>query len=149
VVQPGLAVSAHEQRAWVIGAARSAEVNLRTLAVRYRGEPRHLTSTLKGGPVVGSAREVQWLSPGRLVVVGWDATRDDRGEIVFEPTGLRLLDTTNWSDRTIHPRAQLFYIRGPRLLTIAPGEPDCEAALLTAYTLSGLESYRARETRDR
>jgi hypothetical protein len=145
VIQPGLAVSPREPRAWVVGAAEAAEVDLETLAVRYRGKERHPSATLKE-PVVGSARDVQWLSPGRLVVAGWDATRKDGGRIVFEPTGIRLLDTASWSDRTIHARAQLVYVRPPRLLTIAPGE-GCTTLALTAYTLSGAELYRVCEQR--
>lgn len=98
-------------------------------------------------PVVGSARDAQWLSPGGLVVAGWDAAHDSGGEIVFEPSGLRLLETTGWTDRTVHPRAMLFYVRPPRLLTIAPGEPDCAAPMLTAYTLAGAEAYRVCDDR--
>jgi hypothetical protein len=144
VSAPGLAVSPFNPLAWVIGAAGSAEVNLETLAVRYRGRTRQPASTVKE-PVIGTAREARWLSPGQLVVAGWDARRNDGGRIVFEPSGLRVLDTTSWSDRTIHPRALLFYVRGPHLLTIAPAEPECTAPLLTAYTLSGVESYRVCE----
>jgi hypothetical protein len=64
---------------------------------------------------------------------------------VFKPTGLRLLDTTSWSARTIHPHALLFYVRAPHLLTIAPGRPGCAAPEVTVYTLSGEESYRVCE----
>jgi hypothetical protein len=146
-IQPGLALSPASSRAWVIGAGRSAEVDVHTLAVRYRGEPRHRLSPQKA-PVVGSARDAQWLSPsGRLVVAGWDAAHDSGGKIVFEPSGLRLLETTGWTDRTVHPRAVLFYVRPPRLLTIAPGEPDCAAPMLTAYTLAGAEAYRVCDDR--
>jgi hypothetical protein len=130
----------------VIGAGRSAEVDVHTLAVRYRGEPRHWLSPQKA-PVVGSARDAQWLSRGRLVLAGWDAAHDSGGEIVFEPSGLRLLETTGWTDRTVHPRALLFYVRPRLLLTIAPGKPDCGAPMLTAYTLAGAEAYRVCDDR--
>lgn len=144
-MQPGLAVSPTKPRAWVIGAGRSAEVNLQTLAIRYRGEPRH-PSSIQKEPVVGSARDAQWLSPGRLVVAGWDAARNDRGKIVFEQSGLRVLETTGWTDRPIHPRALLFYVRRPHLLTIGP-ESGCAAPVLAAYTLTGAEAYRVCEKR--
>jgi hypothetical protein len=145
VIQPGLAVSPREPRAWVIAAKRSADVDLRTLAVRYRGAERHPSSSQKE-PVVGSARDAQWLSPGRLVVAGWDAAGDGRGKIVFEQSGLRLLETTGWTDHTIHSRALLFYIRPRQLLTIADGAPDCVGPMMTAYTLAGAEVYRVCES---
>jgi len=140
--QPGLAASPTEPRAWVIGAGRSADIDLQSLAIRYRGELRRPASSQKE-PVVGSSRSAQWLSPGRLVVTGWDTARDDRGEIVFEQSGLRLIETTGWTDFTIHPRALLFYVRPRQLLTMAPG--DCEGPELTAYTLAGAEAYRVCE----
>lgn len=145
-IQPGLALSPEKPRAWVIAAGGSVEVDLQTLAVRYRGEPRHRLSPQKP-PVVGSARDAHWLSPGRLVVAGWDANRDHRGEIVVEPSGMRLLETTAWTDRTLDPRALLFYVRPRRLLTIAPGQPDCAAPMLTAYTPAGVEVYRVCDDR--
>jgi hypothetical protein len=144
-VIPGLAVSRREARAWVIGARRSAEVDLRTLAVRYHGEPRHLS--LQKVPLVGSARDAQWLPSGELVVTGWDAARNERGEIVSIPSGLRLLEPRGWTDRLIHPRAPLFYVRSDQLLTIGPGEPECATPMLTAYTLAGSQLYRVCEAR--
>jgi hypothetical protein len=144
-VIPGLAVSRRVARAWVIGARRSAEVDLRTLAVRYHGEPRHLS--LQKVPLVGSARDVQWLPSGELVVTGWDAVRNEQGEIVSIPSGLRLLEPRRWTDRLIHPRAPLFYVRSNQLLTIGPGEPECATLMLTAYTLAGSELYRVCEDR--
>jgi hypothetical protein len=144
-VVPGLAVSRSEARAWVIGARRSAEVNLRTLAVRYQGEPRHLS--LQKGPIVGSARDVRWLSSGELVVAGWDARRNEQGKIVTIPSGLRLLEPRGWSDRLIQPRALLSYVRSNQLLTIGPGDPECATPMLTAYTLAGMQLYRVCEAR--
>jgi len=144
-VGPGLALSRREARAWVIGARRSAEVDLGTGAVRYYGEPRHLS--LQKVPIVGSVRDVQWLPSGELVVSGWDAARNDRGEIVGPPSSLRLLEPTGWTDRIVHPHAVLFYVRPNRLLTIAPGKPDCATPALTAYTLSGTQVYRICEDR--
>jgi hypothetical protein len=144
-VIPGLAVSRREARAWVIGARRSAEVDLRTLAVRYHGEPRHLS--LQKVPLVGSARDAQWLPSGELVVTGWDAARNERGEIVTTPSGLRLLEPRGWTDRLIHPRAPLFYVRSNQLLTIGPGERECATAMLTAYTLAGSQLYRICDAR--
>jgi hypothetical protein len=144
VVQPGLAVSPSQPRAWVIGAARSAEIDLQTLAVRYRGERRQPASSQKE-PVVGSSRDAKWLAPDTLVTAGWDSARDDRGKIVYEQTGLRLLETTGWTDRTIHSRALLSYVRRPHLLTMAPGEPGCDGPELAAYTLAGAEAYRVCE----
>jgi hypothetical protein len=146
VAAPGLAVSPSEPVAWVIGAGRSAEVDLVTLAVRYRGEPRRPASAQKE-PVVGSARHAQWLSPGRLVVTGWDAVRTNAGSIVSESHGVRLLDTAGWTERTIHPSVLLFYVRPPHLLTVGPGASDCPTSVLTAYTLNGVESFRVCERR--
>ena len=145
-VVPGLAVAPREPVAWVVAAGRSAEVDLETLAIRYRGEPRHPSSRQKV-PVVGSARHAEWLSPGRLVVTGWDAARADGRGIVSKSHGVSVLDTAAWTERTIHPGVLLFYVRPPHLLTIGPGEPECGWSVLTAYTLAGVESYRVCEQR--
>jgi hypothetical protein len=113
---PGLAVDAASARAFVVQAgAPVAEIDLHRLSVRYHelSEPISLLGRLhdwlepkaEAKAMQGPQRQAIWLGDGRLAVTGVDseASVDARGQEqeTDTPAGLKLIDTRNWSVRTL------------------------------------------------
>lgn len=117
--EPGLAVDPYGRKAFVIGADSSvAEVDLRSLTVEYHSlneraslvkrfrnwlEPE---AVAKGS--LGGLRLHAELADGFLAVAGENGSG---------PAGLRVIDTTTWTTRTIEPRATGFVFAGASLVT--------------------------------
>lgn len=98
--QPGLAVDASGETAFVVGAAgRLAEVDLAALDVRYH-EVRTPARRAKGGD--GSSWQARW-EAGTLVVSGYNGPR-------FAGNGLRFIDTRTWVGRVVDPAMGAFSI---------------------------------------
>jgi hypothetical protein len=99
----GLAVDTAGNRAFVVGAGEPiAEVDLASLAVTYHGGTRTLAKVLDG-----PYREATWLANGAIAVTGYDGhvAKDAGGNLTESetPAGLTLVDTHDWSARTIDP----------------------------------------------
>jgi hypothetical protein len=113
VAQPGLAVSPDGSRAVVVpGGSRVLDVDLRTLAVAERelSEPVSLLGRLRAwlepqalakGPLEGPVRSAAWLPGDRIAVAGWDYRQVGDRAMVSEAAGVRLIDTRDWSVRTL------------------------------------------------
>jgi hypothetical protein len=98
VRSPGFAVDPTTHRAFVVGSDLTvAEIDLDTLAVRYRGGSARSLAKYVSGPT----RDAIWLGNGLLAVTGTDYADDDTNG---QPIGLRLIDTHDWSTRLVDPK---------------------------------------------
>jgi hypothetical protein len=125
---PGLAIDPATARAFVVQAAAPvAEINLHRLSVRYHGlsEPISLLGRLhnwvepeaEAKAMQGPQRQAVWLGDGRFAVTGvdYEASVDNRGQEqeTDTPAGLKLIDTRNWSVRTLdHTTSSIVYASG-------------------------------------
>lgn len=138
---PGLAVDPVGRRAFVVGGgARVAEVELATMRVAYHVPDEPVSwlgrlrewfepAALAKGESEGPVRSARWLGEGLLAVSGWDAH-------VTEPpraAGLKLIDTGDWTVRTLDPETGGFTAAGQILLA----HGCCFARGLTAYDRDG------------
>lgn len=119
--RPGLALDRERNRAFVVGAgAPVAEVDLTTLSVQYHElgtpvsllgrlrdwlEPEAVAKVMPNGP----ERHARWLGNGYLAVWGLDntTTLDQRGngQMRQSAAGVKLIDTHDWSVRTLDRQA--------------------------------------------
>jgi hypothetical protein len=131
--KPGLALDRERNRAFVVGAgAPVAEVDLSTLEVRYHDlgapvsllgrmrdwlEPAAVAKVLPNGP----ERHARWLGSGYLAVWGVDnsTTLDQRGngQTRQSAAGVTLIDTRDWSLRTLDAQASGLAVADGTLLT--------------------------------
>lgn len=157
---PGLAVDPNGARAFVVQAgAPVAEVDLRTLAVRYHepAEPISLLGRLRDWlePTAqakaqeGPRRQALWLGNGLLAVTGTD-THASLGlsgrEAQWDaPAGLKLIDTRRWSIRTLDPRTSAATVAAGTLLGFGilwdSRSHKLAGSGLTAYALDGSRRY--------
>lgn len=145
--EPALAVDAAGRRAFVVGADTSvAEVNLRSLAVEYHSvsERSSLAKRLRNwvepqaaakGPLGGLRLQAQFVD-GFLAVAGENGSG---------PAGLRVIDTTSWTTRTIEPRATGFVFVGTSLATFQgalydPDDPKGGIGL-KGYSIDGRQLF--------
>jgi hypothetical protein len=163
---PGLAVDPRGRRAFVVGPELVAEVDLANLAVSYR-QPQPARSVLsrlfgwldppahaKGAS--GPTRTAHWLGGGLLAVSGTDedVVEDARGQQHnrIRAAGLSLIDTRNWSHRTIDEGAAAVQIAGDLLLATGssfdPATGDGKSIGLTAYGLDGRERFQLFDGRE-
>jgi hypothetical protein len=109
--QPGLAISADSSRAFVVSPGQIAAVDVATLQVSYHrlGAASRGLQSVEKGPLDGSSRVAMWARPGQLLVSGIDehGSIDAQGRMLYDPrpVGLQLVDTTDWSAKTIDPNA--------------------------------------------
>jgi len=157
---PGLAVDPAGARAFVVQAgAPLAEVDLRNLQVRYHtlSEPISLLGRLhnwlepkaEAKADEGPTRQALWLGQGMLAVTGFDghAGIDPRGGQAewATPAGLKLIDTRNWSVRTLDPRVTNAVLASGTLLTFGilwdSRNQTMSGSGLTAYNLDGSRRF--------
>jgi hypothetical protein len=126
--EPALAVDAEGRHAFAIGADSSvAEVDLRSLTVEYHSLSERVSPAERvrnwlepeaaaKGPLGGLRLHAE-LADGFLAVAGENGSG---------PAGLRVIDTTDWTTRTIEPRATGFVFAGTSLVTFqgALYDPD-------------------------
>jgi hypothetical protein len=105
--------------------------------------------------VSGPTRSARWLGDGRLAVTGADDELiTDRGnrEQRSRPAGLRIVDTRDWTYRTIDPHAIAVHVAGRLLLATGQSAylaPDDEkTGGMTAYTLDGQRRWSLFPGRD-
>jgi len=153
---PGLAVDAAGDRAFVVGGnAPVAEIDLATLAVSYHElstsislfsrvrnwlEPAAAAKMPSSGPM----RYARWLGNGVLAVWGSDihVTGSGRSVESFETAaGVKLIDTRNWSVRTLDGNASRLAVADGTLLVSASlwssAEGKAAGIGLTAYRPDG------------
>jgi hypothetical protein len=140
--RPGLAIDHANARAFVVQAGSPvAEIDLRTLQVLahpplLRGRAPDVTS--------GATRDALWLGNGLLAVTG----SDSRSSGAATPAGLTLVNTVDWSARTIDRRATDAAVwsglwRGCTLLTSSyrySGGRTLGSGL-TGYSLAGARRF--------
>jgi len=133
---PALAVDSGRRRAYVVSSRPHAvEVDLRRRRVRHhRLVPRtslldRLRELLEpyaaASPEVGPVRSAKWIGAARIALSGYDAhvvwRRDGGVDAESRPAGLRVIDTRNWSVRTLDERAAAFDAAAGLLLTSGRG----------------------------
>jgi hypothetical protein len=131
---PALAVDPGGERAYVVQAdGPAAEVDLRTLQVAYHdlNAPRSLVSRLSSWLTPpaeakasdGPRRDGRWLGDGLIAVTGSDDSRmvDQKGNVSYRtaPAGLAIVDTHDWTVRTLDSRADAVEVGGGVLLATA------------------------------
>ena len=156
-ILPGFAVDAEGRRAFLAAADGAvAEVDLATLAVaRHSLSGRSLLDRLfaflqpaaNAKALEGPQRRAEWLGGGLLAVGGVDYTtqRDAQGRLSTRArgAGLHVVDTRDWSMRTLSRDATSFFPAGDVLVTRAWGGPDPHAQNdLIAYGVDGRERFR-------
>ncbi len=157
---PGLALDPASGRAFVVQAgAPVAEVDLRRLTVRYHelAEPiswlgrlhEWLEPKAEAKAMQGPERRAAWLGDGHLAVTGVDyqAMVDSNGQEqeLDQPAGLKLIDTRDWSVRTLdHTTSSVTYTGGV-LFAFGTSWDSRTSKMsgsgLTAYDPDGRELY--------
>jgi hypothetical protein len=155
---PGLALDQEGERAFVVSAGRLevAEVDLAGRSVRYHeldqrvsllGRLRDLlepAAEAKGADL-GQTRSARWLGGGLIAVTGQDERPPVEGvrgpEQVVRPFGLRLIDTSGWTIRTIDSRSSQALAAADALVAANdaydPVTGRSTANGLVAYSLEG------------
>jgi hypothetical protein len=156
--EPALALDPDGQRAFVVGAGEPvAEVDLASLEVAYHelGRPVSLLERFLGwidpvaeakGPITGPTRVGIFVGEGLLAVSGSDARGSIDREGVYrqtsEPAGLELVDTHEWTLRTLDPEATFVASSAGTLLAYG-AVTDAEGSSTITETMSGagLKAY--------
>jgi hypothetical protein len=156
VAQPGLAVSPDGSRAVVVpDGSRVLDVDLRTLAVAERdlSEPVSLLGRLRAwlepaalakGPLEGPVRSAAWLPGDRIAVAGWNYRQIGDRAMVSEAAGLRLIDTRDWSVRTLAEGATAVAAAGDSLLAFGgtQGPEGFRGIGLRGFGTDGREQFQ-------
>ena len=149
---PALAVDSGRRRAYVVSSRPHAvEIDLRrrrvsdhrlvaqaSLLDRLREllEP----SAAAASAEVGVVRRAAWIGEGRIALSGYDADAvwppDGGVEGERRPAGLHVIDTRDWSVRTLDERASSFVAAAGLLLTSGPGGRG-----LAAYSPEGRDTF--------
>lgn len=157
---PGLAVDPASARAFVVQAgAPVAEIDLRRLSVRYHelSEPISLLGRLhdwlepkaEAKAMQGPQRQAVWLGDGHVAVTGvdYEASVDSRGQDqeTDTPAGLKLIDTRNWSVRTLDHTTTSIVSSSGVLFAFGSSWDSRTSTMkgsgLTAYDAGGHELY--------
>ena len=149
--EPALAVDPAAYRAYVVQpSGPAAAVDLRTLAVSYHdlSAPRSvldrfsawLSPPAQAKGIDGPRRTATWLGDGLLTVTGSDehAVRKAGSiEMGFDPAGLAIVDTRDWSIARLDPGADTAWVADGLLLAtgrrLAFGQPLATGMGLAAY----------------
>jgi hypothetical protein len=151
--EPGLAVDTAGGIAYVAdGGGLVARVDLRDLSVTYHTPAKTLldrfgawlTPPAQAKAISGPSRTAVWLGDGLLAVTGADyfATRK-RGTYVVSnaPAGLRVIDTRDWTARTIDPEASSLALAEGVLLTAGGRYRSNSTGTGTISTGEGIAAY--------
>ena len=151
---PGLALDAAGGRAFVVGGGSPiAEVDLRSLTVRYR-EPARKASLLgrlrswlepeahAKGPIVGSRRTARWLGGGFLAFTGEDGRLAGSERVDATVAGVTLVDTSSWEARTLVARANTIAFAAGTLVASLSDPFDPRAGIgLRGYSREGKQRF--------
>ena len=149
---PGLTVDPDAGAAYLVAAGPMlvARIDLASGAVEYHeleavGPARPAVAAK--GSVAAWLRHASWLGDGRIAVTGLyePPLRAGRRPQPPRPFGARLIDTRDWTIRTLHPDAMFVHRAGERLLangTVwrAGGKPDTSTGLL-AFDMQGRRAF--------
>jgi hypothetical protein len=159
-VTPGLAIDREGRRAFIVTAARTvAEISLRDLAVEYHtlSEPisllgrlrNWLEPTAEAKLIDGPQRKAAWLGDGVIAVTGADysTVADANGEpqVHVRAAGLSLVDTRDWSIRTLDEETSDLSVAGSRLLAFGDtswGDPSAKGIGLVGYDFDGRRLFQ-------
>jgi hypothetical protein len=161
-VTPGVAVDDAGRRAFVVGAGTPvAEVDLETHAVKYHDltAPVSLLGRLHDwlqpaaeakAPPNGPQRFARWLGNGYLAVWGVDNESwvDPQGGEQWRQAavGVKLIDTRDWSVRTLDGQASALAVADRTLLTFGAlsdsGRPKMAGVGLRAYLADGTRRFQ-------
>lgn len=149
---PGLTVDPDAGAAYLVAAGPMlvARIDLASGAVEYHDleaiGPAKPAVAAKGS-VAAWSRHAIWLGDGRIAVTGHyePPFRPGQRPPPPRPFGVRLIDTRDWTMRTLHPDAMFVYRTGERLLangTVwrAVGRPATRTGLL-AFDLQGRRAF--------
>lgn len=151
---PGLAVEPAGRRALVVPAGGEvAEVSLNNLRVTYHSlsQPVSLLERFRNWLepaaqakiIEGPIRQAVWLPSGLVAVTGANYKVSDENEVISDPAGLSLIDTSDWSVRMINERVDGVLLAGERLIAFEPYcADDQESYGFAAYDLEGDELFR-------
>jgi hypothetical protein len=120
--QPGLTVDPAGERAYVVAARERplvAAVDLRTGAVEYHEPAEAPTARAAKGNIDARGRDARWLGSDSIAVTGFRTRPERRGDRFpppDEPYGVRLIDTSDWTIRTLAERPNQLLVTGDRLL---------------------------------
>jgi hypothetical protein len=99
-----------------------------------------LVPSAAAGPEVGGVRRAAWIGGGRIALSGYDADAVWRPDGALEaerrPAGMHVIDTRDWSVRTLDERASGFVAVAGLLLTGGP-----EGRGLAAYSPDGRDRF--------
>jgi hypothetical protein len=129
---PGLAIDAARSRIIVVTAAGSvAEVNLDTLRFTlHTTKARTLARRQKA--LEGWIRSAAWFGRDLVAVTGNDFLLEG-ASVRVTPAGVTLIDTRDWSTRTMEPLARYAVVTGNTLLVCGAG--------LSGYGLDGTKRF--------
>jgi hypothetical protein len=148
---PALAVDPNRRRAYVLSSRPHAvEIDLLRQRVRHhRLVPRTslldrlrewLEPSAAADAEVGAVRSAAWVGAAHIALSGYDADvvwRADGGvDAETRAAGLRVIDTRDWSVRTLDERASAFVAAAGLLLTSGPGGRG-----LAAYSPDGRGTF--------
>jgi len=148
---PALAVDSGRRRAYVLSSRPYAvEIDLRRRRVSdHRLVARAslldrlrelLEPSAAASAQVGPVRRAAWIGEGRIALSGYDtdAVWRPHGAVEAErrPAGLHVIDTRDWSVRTLDERASAFVAAAGVLLTSGPGGRG-----LAAYSPDGRDTF--------
>ena len=152
---PGLAVDPAGRRAFVVDAGLVAEVDLATLAMCYHELTRSasllarirdwLDPAAHAKGIRGPTRSATWLGGGLLAVTGadeeWSTDAPGAAHVRVRPAGLGLVDTRDWSVRTIDAGATDLRVAGDLLLatgsSLDSASGESRSIGLAGYGLDG------------
>jgi hypothetical protein len=102
-----------------------------------------LEPTAQAKVIEGPIRQAVWLPSGLVAVTGADYTVSDENEVIPDPAGLSLIDTSDWSVRMINDRVDEMLLAGERLLGFEPRcAGDRDSFGFATYDLEGAEVFR-------
>ncbi len=136
----GLAVDRAGRRAFVFAAgAPAAEVNLKTMEVRYHRVSARAAGSGPKGEARASVRSALWLDRGLVAVSGSDFVRDRAGPLGVRelPAGVKVFDTETWSARTVSRRGTRTAQAAGRLLVWSSPARPSRGVGLRIYARSG------------
>ena len=154
---PALAVDSGRRRAYVLSSRPHAvEIDLRRGSVsdhRLAARPslldrlqELLEPSAEASAQVGPVRRAAWIGEGRIALSGYDADVVWRphGAVEAErrPAGLHVIDTRDWSVRTLDEQASSFVAAAGLLLTSGPGGRG-----LAAYSPDGRDTLHVLDDR--
>jgi hypothetical protein len=150
---PGLALDPAQDHAYVVAAdAPVAQVELHSLALSYHGlsAPVSLFGRFQNwlepaaqakGQIDGPFRSALWLGKGLIAVSGTDMTATAAADDLVVPAGLKLIDTHDWTIRTLDPATMSVSYADGLLLSFGDSLANGGPRGLSAYAPDGSRRF--------